>query len=72
MNQPDRRYQLERLSRSSRSLGRNALLYELEISRATLKRHLELLRGDIHPAPVSALDTGDFRQGHAQNGAGHL
>ena len=55
MNQLDRRYQLGRLSRSSLSLGRNALLYELEISRATLKRYLELLRGDIHPTPVSAL-----------------
>ena len=44
MNQLDRLYQLERLLRSRRSLGRDALLHELEISRATLKRYLELLR----------------------------
>ena len=44
MNQLDRLYQLERLLVSRRSLGRDALIHELEISRATLKRHLELLR----------------------------
>ena len=44
MNQLDRLYQLERLLRSRHSLGRNALLQELEISRATLKRYLEVLR----------------------------
>ena len=44
MNQLDRLYQLERLLRSRHSLGRDALLQELEISRATLKRYLEVLR----------------------------
>lgn len=44
MNQLDRLYQLERLLLSRKSLGRDALLHELEISRATLKRYLELLR----------------------------
>jgi predicted DNA-binding transcriptional regulator YafY len=44
MNQLDRLYQLERLLRSRQSLGRDALLKELEISRATLKRYLEVLR----------------------------
>jgi predicted DNA-binding transcriptional regulator YafY len=44
MNQLDRLYQLERLLLSRQSLGRNALLDELEISRATLKRYLEVLR----------------------------
>ena len=44
MNQLDRLYQLERLLRSRQSLGRDALLHELEISRATLKRYLEVLR----------------------------
>ena len=44
MNQLDRLYQLERLLLSGQSLGRDALIHELEISRATLKRHLELLR----------------------------
>ena len=44
MNQHDRLYQLERLLRSKKALGRDALLSELEISRATLKRYLELLR----------------------------
>ena len=44
MNQLDRLYQLERLLRSRQSLGRDALLQELEISRATLKRYLEVLR----------------------------
>ena len=44
MNQLDRLYQLERLLLSRQSLGRDALLHELEISRATLKRYLELLR----------------------------
>ena len=48
MNQLDRLYQLERLLRSRRSLGRVALLHELEISRATLKRYLELLRGRMN------------------------
>lgn len=36
--------QLERILLSRQSLGRDALLHELEISRATLKRYLELLR----------------------------
>ena len=44
MNQLDRLYQLERLLLSRQSLGRDALLDELEISRATLKRYLEVLR----------------------------
>ncbi len=44
MNQLDRLYQLERLLLSRKALGRDALLGELEISRATLKRYLELLR----------------------------
>lgn len=44
MNQLDRLYQLERLLLSRQSLGRDALIHELEISRATLKRYLELLR----------------------------
>ena len=44
MNQLDRLYQLERLLLSRQSLGRDALLQELEISRATLKRYLEVLR----------------------------
>ena len=44
MTQLDRLYQLERLLRSRQSLGRDALLQQLEISRATLKRYLELLR----------------------------
>lgn len=51
MNQLDRLYQLERLLRSGRSLGRDTLLHELEISRATLKRYLELLR-DRMSVPV--------------------
>ena len=44
MNQLDRLYQLERLLRSRQALGRDALIDELEISRATLKRYLEVLR----------------------------
>ena len=44
MSQLDRLYQLERLLLSRKALGRDALLGELEISRATLKRYLELLR----------------------------
>jgi predicted DNA-binding transcriptional regulator YafY len=44
MNQLDRIYQLERLLRSRQALDRDSLLHELEISRATLKRYLELLR----------------------------
>ena len=44
MNQLDRLYQLERLLLSRKALGRDALLGELEISHATLKRYLELLR----------------------------
>ena len=44
MNQLDRLYQLERLLRSRQALGRDSLLHALEISRATLKRYLELLR----------------------------
>jgi len=44
MNQLDRLYQLERLLLSRQSLGRDALMHDLEISRATLKRYLELLR----------------------------
>ena len=44
MNQLDRLYQLERLLRSRQALGRDALIHELEISRATLKRYLEVLR----------------------------
>lgn len=44
MNQLDRLYQLERLLLSRRALGRDALIHELEISRATLKRYLEVLR----------------------------
>ena len=44
MNQLDRLYQLERLLLSHRPMGREALMGELEISRATLKRYLELLR----------------------------
>ena len=44
MNQLDRLYQLERLLRSRQALGRDALMDELEISRATLKRYLDLLR----------------------------
>lgn len=51
MNQLDRLYQLERLLLSRQSLGRDALLHELEISRATLKRYLELLR-DCMNVPV--------------------
>ena len=44
MNQIDRLYQLERLLLSRRALGRDALTGELEISLATLKRYLALLR----------------------------
>lgn len=44
MNQLDRLYQLERLLLSRQPLGRDALMHELEISHATLKRYLELLR----------------------------
>ena len=44
MNQLDRLYQLERLLLSRQPQGRDALLRELEISRATLKRYLEVLR----------------------------
>lgn len=44
MNQLDRLYQLERLLRSRQALGRDSLLHELEISRATLKRYLAVLR----------------------------
>ena len=44
MNQLDRLYQLERLLLSRNAFGRDALLEKLEISRATLKRYLELLR----------------------------
>ena len=44
MNQLDRLYQLERLLLSRQPLSRDALMRELEISRATLKRYLELLR----------------------------
>ncbi len=44
MNQLDRLYQLERLLLSRRSLGRDTLLRELEISYATLKRYLAVLR----------------------------
>lgn len=44
MNQLDRLYQLERLLLSRQALGRDALIQELEISRATLKRYLEVLR----------------------------
>ena len=44
INQLDRIYQLERLLRSRQALGRDSLLQELEISRATLKRYLELLQ----------------------------
>ena len=44
MNQLNRIYQLERLLRSRQAHGRDSLLQELEISRATLKRYLELLR----------------------------
>ena len=51
MNQLDRLYQLERLLLSRQSLGRDALLEKLEISRATLKRYLEVLR-DLMNVPV--------------------
>ena len=44
MNQLDRLYQLERLLLSRRSLDRDTLLRELEISYATLKRYLAVLR----------------------------
>ena len=44
MNQLDRLYQLERLLLSRQPQGRDALLAQLEISRATLKRYLEVLR----------------------------
>ena len=44
MNQLDRLYQLERLLLSRNAFGRDALLEKLEISYATLKRYLAVLR----------------------------
>ena len=56
MNQLDRLYQLERLLRSRRSLGRDALLHQLEISRATLKGYLVVLREKLQVGLKQALD----------------
>ena len=60
MNQLDRLYQLERLLLSRRSLGRDALIGELEISRATLKRYLELLRERMNVPVVYDRDTNTY------------
>lgn len=48
MNQLDLLYQLERLLRSRKAMGRDALMQKLEISRATLKRYLEILRNRLN------------------------
>ena len=60
MNQLDRLYQLERLLLSRRSLGRDALIGELEISRATLKRFLALLRECMNVPVVYDRDTNTY------------
>ena len=60
MNQLDRLYQLERLLRSRQALGRDSLLHELEISRATLKRYLELLRDRMNVPVVYDRDSNTY------------
>ena len=60
MNQLDRLYQLERLLLSRQSLGRDALIHELEISRATLKRYLELLRNRMNVPVVYDRDSNTY------------
>lgn len=48
MNQLDLLYQLERLLLGRNAMGRDALMQKLEISRATLKRYLEILRNRMN------------------------
>ena len=60
MNQLDRLYQLERLLRSRQALGRDALIHELEISRATLKRYLEVLRDRMNVPVVYDRDSNTY------------
>ena len=60
MNQLDRLYQLERLLRSRQALGRDSLLHELEISRATFKRYLELLRDRMNVPVVYDRDSNTY------------
>ncbi|MDH4449502.1 MAG: WYL domain-containing transcriptional regulator [Rhodoferax sp.] len=48
MNQLDVLYQLERLLASPQPMGRDALMSKLEVSRATLKRYLEILRNRMN------------------------
>jgi predicted DNA-binding transcriptional regulator YafY len=60
MNQLDRLYQLERLLLSRQSLGRDALLEQLKISRATLKRCLEVLRDRMNVPVVYDRDSNTY------------
>ena len=60
MNLLDRLYQLERLLLSRQPQGRDALLHELEISRATLKRYLEVLRDRMNVPVVYARYSNTF------------
>lgn len=60
MNQLDRLYQLERLLLGRQALGRDALIHELEISRATLKRYLELLRDRMNVPVIYDRDSNTY------------
>ena len=60
MNQLDRLYQLERLLLSRQALGRDGLMRKLEISRATLKRYLELLRDRMNVPVVYDRDSNTY------------
>ncbi len=67
MNQLDRLYQLERLLLGRQSLSRDALIGELEVSRATLKRYLELLRERMNVPVVYDRDSNSYAINRSAN-----